>query len=165
MAENEVIQSHVSIQQVFEFAMDIEKKGMVLYSLISNLVKDKEIQNLFEYLAHEEERHYQTFLKRKSELSKLKAKQHVQQATAQVILYMKSKLYNKEMLQVRLQKMKDLDSVFDFAISAELEQIMFYNEIRSYVFTNQEMFIDEIIAEERGHFLHLLQLRQGRLGE
>ena len=152
----------VTVKEVYLFALDIEKKSELLYIMISNIVKKQDMISLFLFFAEEEKKHFLTFQRMLGDIGHLVEKESVSENTGTMLLYMKSKVFSKEELAEKLKNMKDIDSIYEFAISMELEQILFYNEIRESVHFKQQGFIDDIIDEERRHFLRILQMRQAR---
>jgi len=50
--------SELNVQEVFQFAVNIEENGEIFYRKIADKFRDKkELKELFEFLANEEEKH------------------------------------------------------------------------------------------------------------
>ena len=55
--------------EVFEMAMDIERNGEAYYRKAAELASDPEVRKVFEYLAEDENKHWETFRQMRESLS------------------------------------------------------------------------------------------------
>jgi len=148
--------------EVFEFAARIHENGAHFYQYAIQLVKDQEAKELFTELAEEEQKHM-----RKIEKIFAGMEQYIPQETykGEYAQYLRNYIDNniiftKEAIDTELGKVNDACSAIDFAARRELDSICYYQEIKSFVPGGQHAEIDNLITEERNHYLKLTNLRQ-----
>jgi rubrerythrin len=59
-----------------------------------------------------------------------------------------------------MASVRDVRSAVDFAAKRELASISFYENIKQLVSKAQHEAIDRLIAEEKGHFVQLTNLKK-----
>jgi rubrerythrin len=73
-----------------------------------------------------------------------------------------SVVFKREDLEREWSDDKDLAGAIEFAIRKELDSILYYHEIKSFVEEHQHKMVDGIIAEERKHFVKLKGLQKSQ---
>ncbi len=61
-----------------------------------------------------------------------------------------------------LAKIRDEAAALDFAIQRELDSIHYYREMRELLPAGQRTAIEQIITEEKGHFVRLSEMKKMR---
>ena len=139
-------------------AAELEKKGESLYRAIAEKIKDKNIVQIFYTLADEEQSHAK-IIKHKL-MTMVRAKLYDNTTYAQQLLnFMNARIYPLEVMAKKLRRIADPESVFELAISVELDSILFYQDLKNELPEDCAHIIDTLLAEERRHFHRLLQLK------
>lgn len=148
--------------EVFDFAIRIEEIGELFYRKALLYFSDEESVSILERLADEEIRHRDVFKEMK------KKTQYVSYPESYPGEYMKylrgfidkKVIFKDEPEKTELVMSKDPSSILDFAIQRELDSILFYHELKSFLPESQKNVIDQLISEERSHFQTLSRLKQ-----
>jgi rubrerythrin len=148
--------------EVLRFAMLMEKHAESFYRAISSKIKDHEMQRLFSDFADEEKRHHGIYESMLFSFSKTALHPIELENITRILLYFKSRFYSPELLKEKFKHLDDLGSVFDMAISAELDAMLFYGEMKTISLSEHHQLLDDVISEERRHFRHLLKLKQAK---
>lgn len=161
-AINKLNMSEVSVRDIFKVSMDIEKRREKLYYILADMTEEESIKALFVFLAEEQKKHFKAFQKRLDEIGKLLDLVDRMRHTNRNNNYTVERFFDLKILEGKLKNLSDIDSVYDFAISNVLDQILFYQQIKSSVADSQQFFVDEIIDEEHRHFLRLVQMKKAK---
>jgi len=150
--------------EIMKFAIKIEEKGETFYKFAVGISQNEEVKKLFSFLADEEAKHKASFEQMQSQME---GYQPPEKFSGEYEGYMNSYLENiifpKENWEDNLRDIKDEKKAINFGIRIELDSILYYHEIKPFVPKQQLGAIDEIIEEERKHFLKLLDIkRQGK---
>ena len=150
--------SEISASDLLRCADEMEKRAVMLYSALSGKVQDKKLSALFHTLEQEELMH--SGLIEKTLIPSLYRKNSPPDAwMSQLYAYASGRLYPKEILTEKIRRISDPETIFEMAISMELDSILFYQEIRDQITAESAPFVDRLIAEERNHFYRLLQMK------
>jgi rubrerythrin len=148
--------------EVVEFAGRIHENGANFYRYAVQLVQDQEAKDLFAELAEEE-------LKYEQRLGKIFAglEQYIPPETykGEYAQYLRNYIDNnivftRKAIDAELAAVKDACSAIDFAARRELDSIGYYESIKRIVPEAQHEAIDHLIAEERAHYVQLMNLRK-----
>lgn len=151
--------NEIVIEDVFHTALAMEKKGEKLYYLLADKISNVKIKELLLILSEEESRHYKKLVDMTYDFKSII--EHSAPGTlAAITKYTQGKLFDDILLKEKLKKLSDMDSVFEFAISIELDSILLYQELKDVVSPIQKTIIEDLINQERLHFLKILQLKQ-----
>ena len=71
-------------------------------------------------------------------------------------------MFNKEDFEENMSKVTDIISALDFAIDSELNAILYFSEMKRMVLKEKRDIIDNIIEEERKHFIKLSNMKKKR---
>jgi rubrerythrin len=139
-----------------ECAVQIEENGETFYRRMAEKFDDPEVKELFTFLIKEESKHKEVFAGMLSQLEKhTTLENYTEEYYAYLKAYVEKVIFSPERLEEEMGRIKDKKSAIDFAIRAELETILYYEEMKKLVKEKDQELIEKIIAEERKHFLEL----------
>lgn len=147
---------------IVEFAERIHENGASFYQYAIQLVNNQGAKDLFAELA-EEERQHQKYLEKV--FAGMEKNIPMETYTGEYAQYLRNYIDNniiftKDALDRGMGEVKDACSAIDFAIQRELDSICYYQGIKELVPQEQHDMIDNLIAEERKHFIKLSDLRR-----
>lgn len=146
--------------EIAQISMKIEENGMSFYRVIASEAKKKEAIEIFNFLAREEEQHYQTF---KSLADKLrgcalptldKDQEEFMRQLANSNIFATCDDVGKYARGVK----STLDAI-DLSLGFEKDSVIFYLQFKKMVPDSLKPEIDVIIDEEQKHFQKFLALR------
>lgn len=148
-----------NISEVYQFAIKIEENGENFYRKIAQNTKNKEVKDLFNFLADEEIRHRKIF---EQNLSKIEKYEPPEIYPGEYFAYLKE--YAEELIfpkniEKELNK-EDIFEAINFGIRRELDSIMYYLEVKDLIPETQQQELDKIIKEEKSHFVRLSNLKK-----
>jgi len=133
------------------------------YDLYKNMFKKEleEVKDLFNFLAKEEVKHEKIFTDMLSNIDEYQIKESYEDEYKSYLnAYANNLLFSLKNFDEAMEKVKDLDSAFQFAIQKELDTIMYYQELKNIVQENKTDLIEDIINEERKHVVLLTQKKE-----
>lgn len=149
---------------IFEIAIRIEENGSNFYRYATQVAKDEEAKQTFEWLADEEDKHKASF---KDMLLRIETHVPPEGYPGEYAAYLheyadNNLIFKKDVMDAEMKKVTDTLSAIDFAIRRELDSILYYQEIKGFINKAQHESIDKIIDEERRHFGILSKLKKDR---
>ncbi len=146
---------------VLEFAVRIEEDGEAFYRKAALATGDKDVRDLFSFLADEEIKHKVIF---QDMLSKVEAVAPAETYDGEFAAYLHNYIDGKIIFTKNKQEeiasdAKDTLSAILFAMQREADSILYYHESKQFIVEKFYGVIDKIIAEERKHFNKLSELR------
>ena len=147
------------VRDIFTIAMKIEENGQAFYAAMAQQHDNLEIRGLFVFLAEEEGRHRKTFERMRDKLS-----QHptVENAPTEYFDYLQafvdSSIFRQELSQEEQAALQAFPAAIEYAIGREADSILYYHEIKGFVPSSEQPIIEQIIHEERRHYLKLTAL-------
>jgi rubrerythrin len=161
MNENPIPIYVLSPMDILDFAVQFEQKSVYFYENISKYIKNIMVKGIFAELAAEEMKHIKAFqnmiiLSRKEQYDKISLPEHIKYLHDHI----NTNYFSREMLSGKIKMVRDVESAFEFATSIELDQILFYNEIKNILAEKDRGLIEEIVNEERKHFIKIMQMKQ-----
>ncbi|MCS7181290.1 MAG: ferritin family protein [bacterium] len=148
-----------NISEIYQFAIKIEENGEIFYRKVAQNTKNKEVSDLFIFLADEEVRHKRIF---EEHLSKIENYEPPEIYPGEYFAYLKA--YAEELIfpkNIEKElKREDILEAINFGIRRELDSIMYYLEIKDLIPETQHLELDKIIKEERSHFVRLSNLKK-----
>ncbi len=155
------------INEVFQFAIRIEQNGEKFYRHAAGISDDEAAGYLFNFLADEEVKHGRIFkdmLANMDLLSKMETQPPPESYPGEYMQYLRNYLDNAVVFNERAEEefsgIRDMLSAINFAIDRETDSILYYSEIKPLFPKSGHPFVDEIIAEERKHFLKLSEFKK-----
>ena len=147
--------------EIFQFAIQIEENGEKFYRHIAQKLANPKIQELFIFLAGEELKHKKIYEQMVSKLGKNEPfETYPGEYFAYLRAYVDNKIFNQKKLDQVIANIKEETSAVNFAIDRELDSILYYQEMKTLVTENNRQSIDEIVEEERKHFLKLSDIKK-----
>jgi rubrerythrin len=147
--------------EIMQVAIRIEENGEKLYRHAKTLTDEPKIKDLFGFLAGEEIKHKKTF---EEMVSKLESYEPPETYPGEYFAYLRayadSLVFSPEEVAEELEELYDVDEAVEFAMEREIESILYYIEAKSLVPKSQADALDKIIAEERRHYLKLVDVKK-----
>ncbi len=146
---------------ILRLAVKIEANGGDFYRKVALNYKEKEIKELFNTLAQEEDKHKVFF---EDILSNLEDKDYIDiYNDGEYQKYINSMANETILTKAEISKklkdgFKDIKDVFDFALKLEEDSILFYSELKSSILKGENT-LSRIINEERKHFKMIADLK------
>lgn len=144
-----------------EVAIKLEQNGTEFYNRMAAKFDDPEVKELFSFLAKEEIKHRVIY---EAMLSKVGTNQWLENYTEEYYNYLnaytKKIIFSPQRLDEEIDRIKDKKAAINFAIKAELETILYYEEIKKMVNKKDQEILDKVIGEERKHFVQLTKLER-----
>lgn len=146
--------------EVFQLAIRIEENGERFYRKMHDKFDDPELKKLFNYLAKEEVNHKHIY---QGILENVETYQPRESYPGEYLAYLRSYadkiIFSQKEFDRKVEEINDPVSALDFAIGAELDSILYYQEIKNIVPENKHDQIDKIVDEERKHFTQLSEIK------
>lgn len=147
--------------EVFQFAIRIEENGEKFYRQMVQKFDETKVKELFSYLADEEVKHKKTY---EDMVSKIEKYEPFETFPGEYFAYLRAYadkiIFTQKEFDEEIANIKDINAALDYAINAELDSILYYQEIKNLVSENQRSTIDKIIEEERRHFVKLSEIKK-----
>ncbi|MBA7553925.1 hypothetical protein ES705_46529 [subsurface metagenome] len=147
--------------EVFQFAIRIEENGEKFYRQMVQKFDETKVKELFSYLADEEVKHKKTY---EDMVSKIEKYEPFETFPGEYFAYLRAYadkiIFTQKEFDEEIANIKDINAALDYAINAELDSILYYQEIKNLVSENQRSTINKIIEEERRHFVKLSEIKR-----
>jgi rubrerythrin len=151
----------LSASEVFQFAVKIEENGYAFYQKYAATLPAGNSKEMFNYLADEERKHIKVFSEMLGRLEDFKQTvNYPDEYFAYLQSYADNLIFKKGELEQEIENIKEAKEAVDFGIRRELDSILYYQEIKSFVPEKDSHLIDSVIGEERKHFTKLSQLKR-----
>jgi len=154
--------SNFDAAEIFRFAVRIEENGEKLYRRAASISDDEKTRYMFNFLADQEIKHKEFFgnILRTLDFSAFPYETY----PGEYVEYMRNYLDRQKIFNEKNEKdslgISDIISAVNFAIDRESDSILFYSEIKNLVPEKQQGKVDEIIYEERRHFVMLSDFKK-----
>jgi rubrerythrin len=147
---------------IVEVAIRIEENGSDFYKYAERISRKKEAKKLFAQLAQAEVAHKKIFEKIFAKMEKNSPFENYEgEYSAYLRSYVDNNIvFTKEAMDKEFAKVKNTIAALDFAIQRELDSILYYHEIKKLVPATQHKTLEQIIEEERKHFLSLTEMKK-----
>ena len=147
--------------EVFQFAIRIEENGEKFYRQMIQKFEEPTVQELFSFLADEEIKHKKIYEEMVSKIEKYEPFETFPgEYFAYLRAYADNIIYTQKKFDEEIANIKNINAAIDYAINAELDSILYYQEVKNLVPENQRKTIDGIIEEERRHFVKLSEIKR-----
>lgn len=156
------MEAKFSGKEIIQMGIEIEKNGKSFYANISLKSKKKEVKEVFEFLAKQEDKHIKIFEKI---LSKFESNKLEGLFTEEYYAYMKSLASGYIFTEANsvdkvLKQVKDELMAVDLAINFEKESILFYEGMRSIIAKQELSVVDSLITQEKSHLLRVTNIKK-----
>ena len=153
--------SLLSSGEVVQFAVQIEENGQRFYRGFAQKLQSEAEKEIFNYLADEEATHIKTFETMLKNIEKFEPPtSYPDEYFAYLRAYADNLIFTKENLEKEAAKINTSKEAANFGIRRELDSILYYQEIKSFVPEKERDIIDNVISEERKHFIKLTDLKK-----
>ncbi len=150
-----------SVKGMLRLAVEIEEKGERFYRSLAEHASDEELQELFLYLAVEEEKHKDIFNHMITCINEADFEEDYPEKHFDFLNdFAENSVFNLGGLEEKPAVERDFKSALNLALQRELESIAFYQELKDFIEEEQHHLIDKIIREERQHFSKLSQVKE-----
>ena len=152
----------VSMQEIIEIAIEIEKNGVTFYRALTESANTARVKELFSYLAEEEKRHIARF----QEILESAGGYQISEAyyATQYMGYMKAladeRVFRSDISAEEVaDRAKSPGDAIDVAIGFEKESIIFLHEMRELLPESDRESIQKLLDEERNHLRQLSAIK------
>lgn len=157
----------LNASDILEFAVYIEQKGYQFYIESAKKLDDLKLMELFHALAEEELRHEANFKKLQKEVGSFTAPESYD---AEYQAYMKEYLKNfspttSEKMQKLVKKVNTVEDAVELALGFEKDSVVFYTLLKSFITSESQKMVDNIIHEELTHVLRLNNFKNENISE
>ena len=148
-------------KEILSIALRLELNGEAFYRVASKMVEEKELQDLFIYLAVEEKRHYRHFKKLADVANKSQTPPFfLPPDTDELSLYLSAlsglKAFTDPQAGAKLGRdVKSDSAALEVAIGLENDAVQFFQKILSTVNESDKELVENLIAEEEDHVRRL----------
>jgi rubrerythrin len=149
--------------ELLEIAIGIEKNGMAFYQALADKTGNRDVKNIYNYLAGEEKKHLDTFQGMSDSLGQAKPPETY---TEEYMLYLKSLVDSavfSNVTEARQKAGKVFNEIeaLNAGIQAEKDSILFYTELQNLVRERDRKVVLNILDEEKKHLHQLSELKRG----
>lgn len=147
--------------EIFQIAVKIEDNGRIFYEKARESVDDRDVKELFSYLALQESEHKKTFLAMRSELPDSFKETTTWDPDNEADQYLKmladmNVFNNKGGLEEKLKEIADPPQALRLAIQFEKDSILFYLLMQDFTMAARGRDrINGLIGEEKAHLREL----------
>jgi len=146
--------------EILQFAVKIEQNGEALYRTIAERTAEPTVRKLFLFLAKEDLRHAGIFGQMLSEVEKFEPMEtYPGEYAAYMNAYTAEIIFPATVIR-ELPPSTDPIAALDFGIRRELDSITYYMHAKDLVPPNHAEQLDQIIAEERKHFIKFSEMKR-----
>jgi rubrerythrin len=147
--------------EIVDLAVKIEENGLNFYRSFADTLDSEKAKNVFNLLADEESKHRETFSKMLQSVEKFEPPtSYPDEYFAYLQAYADSVIFTPDDLKRKVESISSSRDAIEFGIRRELDSILYYQEMKSFVPESQKETVDKIIAEERNHFLKLSSMKK-----
>jgi rubrerythrin len=143
--------------------MGIERNGMAFYQALADKTGNRDVKDIYNYLAGEEKKHLDTFQGMSGSLGQAKPPETYGD---EYMLYLKSLVdsvvfSNVTEAQQKAGKLSNEIEALDIGILAEKDSILFYTELQNLVRERDRKVVLNVLDEEKNHLCQLSELKRG----
>ena len=146
--------------EIVEIGIQIEKNGKDFYNTLVNQSKDQKANDIFKYLANEEEKHIAAFKKILHSVQKYQPQEaypgeyfsYMNKLASDYIFTQKNKG-----TEIAKNKKSEKEGI-KLGIGFEKDSVIFYEGMKKAVPTHDHKLLDELIEEEKEHLEKLSEL-------
>ena len=150
-----------SPQEILKVAVLVEEKGKNLFEILEERTENSKLKAAWKYLKEQESLHKETFQNMLNNIGDFIVDDF---STGEYDAYMKAiamdYILTPELIDSKVKETpgSDLDAV-DFGIFIEKQSILTYNALRDFIQNDKQNVLEQIIEEEKKHFIKLVSLR------
>jgi rubrerythrin len=146
--------------EVLEVAVRIEENGLAFYEQLMMVTKRPGLKAAYEYLAGQEKKHKQVFLKMQEGAGKsYTIDSYPGEEAAYIKSLADSMMFTPEKLKQMAKKNSD-ELALDTAMGLEKDSVLFYTSMLGIARPQDKKTVDWIISEEKSHVIRVLELKK-----
>jgi rubrerythrin len=147
--------------EIFQLAVRIEENGENFYRKMAEKFDDIEVKELFTFLANEEIGHKKFYNELLKEFKTYDPpSEYATEYYEFISTYADEVMFNTKDFEEYSSKVTDIISALNFAIDSELHAVLYFSEMKHLVSQEKRDIIDNIIEEERKHFVKLSNMKK-----
>jgi rubrerythrin len=147
--------------EIIQVGIKIEENGEKLYNHARSIADDPKMKEFFGFLASEEAKHKGIF---QGMLAKAETYEPPETYPGEYLAYLRAYaqdiVFPPDVMEEEMEDLYEVEEVVEFALQREIESILYYVEAKSLMPKGQADEIDKMIAEERKHYLKLVEVRK-----
>ena len=152
----------LSAQTVLQWAMEIERNGEAFYRTVAASSQDREVRNLLQDLAHQEQRHYRTFERMLTRAPAAPESEASEEDRLYLETALAGALIGPDKGMERARQAQTEEEAVRAAMAFEKDTLLFFYELAETVPESQVAAVRAVIDEERDHLRQLTRvLRSG----
>lgn len=148
-----------SIIEALNIAVETEKLGIEFYGKLVDIVKDKQLKELFEHLRQEEAKHMVKYIDLKKQYEQRDKKIEFED---EVQLYFRaiseSEIFKNAGMTIKKLENITLKEAVARALEFEKDTLLFFYSLWDSVEPEHQDILKEIVREERSHIIRLNNL-------
>jgi rubrerythrin len=149
-------------REVINMAIDIGKNGSTYYDTLVECAENAEVKSIYKDLAKIQREHIMIF---QDTLGSVDDYQPPETDTHDYEAYMKALVDSLIFTDVKVacdmaRNMSHDVEAIQTAIRAEKDSILFFTEMLDFVHASARDIVTKLIAEEKSHIIHLIELRK-----
>ena len=147
-------------EEIIEIALQMEESGKTFYEKALTVAEGEKLKEMLAYLAQEEEKHYQAFLKLGDELKYQFSpnEAYIGEYGDYVKSLVNSHIFKVSEIDELLQNIKSDRDILRFAISFEKDSIAIFQEFKNAANKAGAEILEKLIAEEKEHIKKITEL-------
>lgn len=154
-----------SAREIAEAAVEKEKKRKGFYENVSDLSTNKDMKQLFQFLAGEEDKHVAAFARIRDSLpEEARPEEYTEDMEAYMDSVIDDRLYSDIDSKEFVQKAINAKNVFRLAIGFEKDAILYFREFLPFLSESDRKVVVDLIEQEKGHIRRLAEM-QKKMGE
>ena len=148
--------------ELINIAIDIEKRGIAFYDVMTRSTGNAATRDIFQYLVDMERGHIQLFQGMLTEADKNQVSMaHSAEYAAYLQALLDSAVFTNDTVTSELAANAESDiEAMELAIGAEKDSILFYYGMKDIVPKRVQPTVDKIITEEKSHLRQLWELKR-----
>jgi rubrerythrin len=147
---------------IFKHAMEIENAGHKLYAGLSEMMDDPKIKKIFQVMAEQEIKHYDTYNSLMANASLAGENHPSADEGFDGVKYdlLQDRIFNRLEVVRHVAKLSTLGDVLNYMIDIEIDAVDLFENLRHLLNKADHAQINKIINEERSHVKQLVDLRK-----
>jgi rubrerythrin len=148
--------------ELINIAIDIERRGIAFYDVMTRSTKNTATRDIFQYLVDMERGHIQIF---QDMLTETDRNHNIGSYPAEYAAYLQvlldSAVFTNDMVTSELAANAESDvEAMELGVGAEKDSILFYYEIKDIIPKRVQPTVNKIITEEKSHLRQLWDLKR-----
>lgn len=153
-----------SPKEILTMATELERRGIAFYEELEKKTSDEKGKGIFRFLADEERRHLEVFLGLLESVAETFLDTD-EEASRYLGTVVESGVLRKVLGGEVHPGILGISEALDIGIQVEKESILFYQGFLPFVTPEKRKWVEEVVAEEKRHFIRLSALKEEITGD